>query len=1229
MVIVFSSGITDVAADTTFKNNSTEPSNYSSAVSSYSELVQRLNDLINKYNNTTWTSGGTCDHYGKHICYSKCYSGYQCKAFASYIFNELFKNGNIGAYDETTGNGYKIKNPSGATLVGRAAGFAETDTATVQKILSQAKTGDFIQVKRRNRNIPHSMIVKEVNSNGITIFDANYMGQCLVAVYDKTWQKLANENEAFSLYHATNYPAGESQPTSFTVDTLKNNDTVSGTGYTIAGTFIGASSNKSVRIYVDYGNIATVTPADGRFSYSLDTTKFKNGSHVISVKFLDSSGLDYSNHYNVTFGNHNPIGGVSTLTGGYSKIELSGWAFDYDNLDAKLEIHVYLDGSPVKGLTSNIVNSKITSLYPQVDSSHGFSGEFPVGTVGEHQISVYAINVGDGNNICLYSNPVYVKPSNGISDIPEDTYYIKPYATNNSAIDIYGGYTDDGVNVQLAAFHGRDNQKFQLKNCGDGRYQIIAAHSGKCLATENYSKNNRANVIQATINNTINSQKWIFVDAGDGYYNIYNSSSGRCLDLYGGYTADETNIQLFNANGTNAQKWKLVSTTNAGKTEDTPKDTTVSSSYLGDLNYDGKITAVDLSTVAQAANGKITLSDDDKKRADVNGDGKITKEDVELVQQYIVGQIREFPAENMLMDIVITKAPNKITYYVGERLSTTGMQVMAVYGNNTRKEITDYEVSLDTSKAGDSEIVVAYMEGDIIKSTSYKITVLENHTHSYTGTVTKNATCSSTGSIIYKCSCGSSYTKTIPKTGHVNKEVRNSVTATCGETGYTGDIYCKDCGTKLESGNVIEKLPHDYSRRHFIWYDNWKKCKIRFICSADSSHKIEYDTVVTSVVKKEPTCITKGKTRYFATYMDGDIKRVNRKDVADIDIDKNNHEGAVELRNVKAATCTENGYTGDTYCLSCGELIEAGTIIAAKGHTWNTGTITQPATCTSEGEKQSACTICGTTKTETIPANGHAITEIRNQKEATCSETGYTGDIYCKECGTKIETGKTIDKTDHQYMEPSFEWSADGKSAKAVYTCKTNKNHVIKCDAQVIAEIIEEPTCSTEGTTLYTAVSNEYSDEMEVTDIPVDKTSHTGETIIKNAKKATFQTTGYTGDTYCKDCGAKLSDGEEIAKLSGKQQRIIVNSKFRKTVVKKASALKKKKFVYYLKAKAKGTLTYEVTKGSSKYISVSKNGIVTLRKGCKKGIYKITITAAETANGEFRQATKIITFKIK
>lgn len=45
--------------------------------------------------------------------------------------------------------------------------------------------------------------------------------------------------------------------------------------------------------------------------------------------------------------------------------------------------------------------------------------------------------------------------------------------------------------------------------------------------------------------------------------------------------------------------------------------------------------------------------------------------------------------------------------------------------------------------------------------------------------------------------------------------------------------------------------------------------------------------------------------------------------------------------------------------------------------------------------------------------------------------------------------------------------------------------------------------------------------------IPKNPQNHTGETEIKNEKKATCGAKGYTGDTYCKGCGVKLSDGKE------------------------------------------------------------------------------------------------------
>ena len=74
-----------------------------------------------------------------------------------------------------------------------------------------------------------------------------------------------------------------------------------------------------------------------------------------------------------------------------------------------------------------------------------------------------------------------------------------------------------------------------------------------------------------------------------------------------------------------------------------------------------------------------------------------------------------------------------------------------------------------------------------------------------------------------------------------------------------------------------------------------------------------------------------------------------------------------ELRNAKEATCTEAGYTGDEVCTVCGETVKAGTTIAAKGHSWDSGKVTKEATETEEGIMTYTCTVCGETRTESIP----------------------------------------------------------------------------------------------------------------------------------------------------------------------------------------------------------------------------------------------------------------------
>ena len=238
-----------------------------------------------------------------------------------------------------------------------------------------------------------------------------------------------------------------------------------------------------------------------------------------------------------------------------------------------------------------------------------------------------------------------------------------------------------------------------------------------------------------------------------------------------------------------------------------------------------------------------------------------------------------------------------------------------------------------------------------------------------------------------------------------------------------------------------------------------------------------------------------------------------------------------EVRNKAEATCTKEGYTGDTYCTDCGEKLSSGKPTAKKAHDWDGGKVTTEATCKNTGVKTYTCnncgetktevipmtdhiwdngkvttkpscitpgvktytcTVCQETKTEEIPATGHLHTEIRNKAEATCTKEGYTGDTYCTDCGEKLSDGKILPKKDHDYEIKEYK---DASCTEDGYTISICKN------------------CG----------------EKQKKTIPATGHLHTE---IRNKKKATCKEEGYTGDTYCKDCGEKLSDGKTIAKTT-------------------------------------------------------------------------------------------------
>ena len=101
-----------------------------------------------------------------------------------------------------------------------------------------------------------------------------------------------------------------------------------------------------------------------------------------------------------------------------------------------------------------------------------------------------------------------------------------------------------------------------------------------------------------------------------------------------------------------------------------------------------------------------------------------------------------------------------------------------------------------------------------------------------------------------------------------------------------------------------------------------------------------------------------------------------------------NHVGGTEIRDDKPQSCTENGYTGDTYCKGCGEKLSSGTVIHADGHKGGT------ATCTDKAE----CEVCHEKYGEP-DANHHTGMEMVDAVPATAASTGTVAHWRCTACG--------------------------------------------------------------------------------------------------------------------------------------------------------------------------------------------------------------------------------------
>ncbi|MCD7745035.1 MAG: leucine-rich repeat protein [Lachnospiraceae bacterium] len=410
--------------------------------------------------------------------------------------------------------------------------------------------------------------------------------------------------------------------------------------------------------------------------------------------------------------------------------------------------------------------------------------------------------------------------------------------------------------------------------------------------------------------------------------------------------------------------------------------------------------------------------------------------------------------------------------------------------------------------------------------------------HSYAGEVTAAATCTEDGVMTYTCAtCGDSYTEEIIATGHTS-ETDAAVAATCTATGLTAGSHCSVCGEVLTEQKTIAALGHSYDE---------------------------------GVITTAATCTRTGVMTYtctvcVATYTEA-IETTGHTAVTDAAV---------------AATCTATGLTAGSHCSVCGEVLTAQEVIAATGHSYDSGTVTKEATTTEEGVRTYTCETCGTTYTESIEklADSSSSTDTTGDTDLT-GETDATGGT-----GGSGSTGGNDGASEtnpsgasNAASDTGAGASADTGSVPATSLQISRSKIYLKVKGTAKIGVIVAPANTTDEVT-YTSSNPS-----------VVKVSASGKITAKKAGTANI--TVQAGNVTKTITVKVVKKAVKATKLSFKKKKLSVTAG---TV----------QFLSYTVKNSKATTQVKWKSSNSKVVSVDQTGKITAKK---KGTATITITA--------------------
>lgn len=150
---------------------------------------------------------------------------------------------------------------------------------------------------------------------------------------------------------------------------------------------------------------------------------------------------------------YDPIGAVDKIEGNLGSISVKGWAYDLDDVNASLEIHVYIGGDAGSGAECHVIKATepSTDLSPIV-GNHRFSNTIETSLEGDQPVYIYAVNIGGGKDVLIGSGNATITQKN----ITFEPASAESITSSNAVITAWG--RNKGTMQELGFYFGMDGE---------------------------------------------------------------------------------------------------------------------------------------------------------------------------------------------------------------------------------------------------------------------------------------------------------------------------------------------------------------------------------------------------------------------------------------------------------------------------------------------------------------------------------------------------------------------------------------------------------------------------------------------------------------------------------------------------------------------------------------------------------------------------------------------------